>query len=290
MNIIDGKAIANQRLERLKNKIPALPNKPKLVAVIVGDNPASEMYVRMKKKRAEEIGFISEIISVNANTSKEELLDRIIKLNNDNQTSGILVQLPLPPNLSSNQNEILDIINPSKDVDCLTSVNMGLLSLGKPRFFPATVKAILIALSISLGLNPDTLSESNDKYILAGKNITVVGRSDIVGKPLAISLINLGGTVTICNSKTENLKDKTSSADILISAAGSPALINSSMVKTGAIVIDAGINAGPDGKTVGDVDFVSVSKIASAITPVPGGIGPLTICCLLENTVPKNGV
>lgn len=283
--IIDGKDIAAKRLEELRTKVKGLRSKPKLVAIIVGEDPASKMYVSMKAKKAGEVGIGSEIIELTKLTKLTELTKQIGELNKDKSVTGILVQLPFPKDsqVFSHELEVLEAIDPIKDVDCLTSVNMGLIAIGKPRYYPATVKAVLIALSEALKLQK--IEESFDWNLLAGKKATVVGRSDIVGKPIAMALISLGATVTVCNSKTRDLSLVTSHSDILISATGVPHLITADMVKDGAVVIDVGINPQSDGKIVGDVDFDEVSKIASAITPVPGGVGPLTISSLLENTV-----
>jgi len=214
----------------------------------------------------------------------QELIERIQSLNDDPSVTGILVQLPFPTKLlKDHQREILDSIGPFKDVDGLTSENMGLLALGHPRFIPATVKGIITLLYQVLGTTYH--GDEREKYSLAGKEAVVVGRSDIDGKPLAMSLISMGATVTVCNSKTENLSAHTKRADILISAVGKANLITSEMVKDGAIVIDAGTVKNEAGKWVGDVDFEEVKDKASWITPVPGGVGPMTVVSLLENTL-----
>lgn len=283
--VIDGKTIAAKRLGELKTKIQNSETKPKLVAIIVGEDPASKMYVEKKGKKALEVGINSETKVLSSELSELKLIELIRELNTDVSVTGILVQLPFPKGspADKNQREILDSIDPVKDVDCLTSVNMGLLFLGSPRYFPATVKGILTILEDVLSIKYHVSREEN-KHLLSGKKIVVIGRSDIAGKPLAIALINFGATVTVCNSRTENLSAITKTADILISATGVAGLVTKDMVKPGAIVVDAGINVKSDGKTVGDVDFAEVEKIALAISPVPGGVGPMTIVSLLENT------
>lgn len=277
--------IAAKRLVELRSKVQDLKIKPKLVAIIVGEDPASWMYVNLKSKRAQESGMESEILQLPLRINKEELTDQIIKLNNDISVTGVLVQLPFPKDsvVFGHEGEILEKIDPIKDVDCLTSQNLGLIALGKTRYYPATVKGVLIAVGEALGITG--LESSTDWKVLYGKRVVVVGRSDIVGKPTAAALISLGATVTVCNSQTPDLLKETCEADILISATGVPGLIKDEMVKKGAIVIDVGINQNSEGKVVGDVDFESVSKVAMVISPVPGGVGPLTVAALLENTV-----
>lgn len=295
--IIDGKKIATDRLIELKAKVETLEIKPKLVAVLIGEDQASVMYVNLKKKRAEEIGMTSEILNLANDCTQAELLSQIAEMNNDSRVTGILVQLPFPresPMLGKEQ-ETLDLMEPGKDVDCLTSVNLGMLMTGRPRYYPATVRGVLIAIQAGLEIKGEglkaRLEEADGKEFLNGKRVVVIGRSNIVGKPLVVSLINLGATVTVCNRNTTNLGQVTGEAEILISATGEPHLIKADMVKEGAVVIDVGITQQPTAssqqqkpKVLGDVDFEEVSKVADAITPVPGGIGPLTICGLLENT------
>jgi methylenetetrahydrofolate dehydrogenase (NADP+)/methenyltetrahydrofolate cyclohydrolase len=320
--ILDGKSIAAKRLEELRIKIQELRVQPKLVVVVVGDDSASKMYVSMKAKRAREVGMLDETVELPESIGIQDLRFKIQELNSDPTVTGILIQLPFPTDeLRSKQREILDSIDPLKDVDGLTSQNMGLLALGKPRFLPATVKGILSLIfsvipanemspepgSTDSGQAPIQSEQARmtkwDKYMLAGKEVVVVGRSDIDGKPLAISLIALGATVTVCNSKTLNLSDQTKRADILITAVGKPNLITADMVKEGAVVIDAGINKTTDYRSrttekksamdgsrltvvsvVGDVDFDNVKNKVSWITPVPGSVGPMTVVSLLENT------
>lgn len=308
--IIDGKAIANRRLEILRNKIQDTKIVPKLEVVMVGEAAESQLYVRMKAKRAEEAGITAQIIVVGGEAKEKELREKIMELSEDKTVHGILVQLPFPDGspAQKKQREILETIDPTKDVDCLTSANMGLLAVGCPRFYPATVKGVLMAIqealnnktkavggsSGRLGVNgmkdkklgmgnEDWILETQDKYILGGMTAVVVGRSEIVGKPMVMALLNLGATVTVCNSSTSHLSLVTREADILISATGAAHLITADMVKPGAVVVDVGINA-KEGKVTGDVDFENVSRVAAAISPVPGGVGPLTISSLLENT------
>ena len=290
MELIDGKSIAAKRLEELKSKVQGLKNKPKLVAVIVGEDPASWMYVNLKSKRAQEAGIEREIISLSVDVERSTIVQSINSLCLNASVSGILTQLPFPKEspLVGHELEILETIDPIKDVDCLTSENLGLIALGKTRYYPATVKGVLIALTEGLAVSGKRLEEplENTKNwkIMYGMKAVVFGRSDIVGKPTAMALISLGATVTVCNSKTPDLSRVTGDADILVSATGVPGLIKGHMVKSGAIVIDVGINQNSEGKVIGDVEFEGVSKIASAISPVPGGVGPLTVVSLLENT------
>lgn len=244
--IIDGRVIAAKRLADLKLKIENSKLKIKLVGVMVGDDPASKMYLALKKKRAEEVGLGSEVIV----TTEDEIENLIKRLNQDENVTGILVQLPLPKNLDAKK--IVKLIDPAKDVDGLT---------GRSDFLPATVRGILAAL---------------EGFEIEGEDVTILGRSWEVGRPLALAMIDLGATVTVCNSKTKNLKEKTKMADILISAVGKPGIVTAEMVKPGAVVVDVG-------SPKGDVD-PAVAGVASAMTPVPGGVGPLTVVSLLENT------
>ncbi|KKU92007.1 MAG: methylenetetrahydrofolate dehydrogenase [Microgenomates group bacterium GW2011_GWA1_48_10] len=314
--IIDGKAIAAKRLEELRLKVEGLRIKPKLVAILVGEDPASVMYVNMKKKRAEEVGIVSEIVELPSKVSVTKATQLINRLNADQVVTGILVQLPFPKDspVFGHEREILDAIDPVKDVDSLTSVNMGLLALGQPRYYPATVKAVLVVLEEALNMGDLKLNKNHavvydlfgkSRTVLGGFRAVVVGRSEIVGKPAVMALINLGATVTVGNSRTTDLAEIAREADILISATGVAHLVKADMVKKGAIVIDVGIDRQstglPDYRTtdknrvgggrstvdrvVGDVDFESVSKVAGAISPVPGGVGPLTVSSLLENVV-----
>ena len=271
--ILDGKKLAEVIKSKLRSEVLELGKKgiiPGLAVVLVGDDAASRVYVERKKKACEEIGIYSESYEFGDDIFEEELLGLIEKLNKDKKIGGILVQLPLPGQI--NTQKIIEAINPQKDVDCFHPENIGRIFLGHPRFLPCTPGGILEILE-KYGIN------------LEGKDCVVVGKSNIIGKPLAVMLANSGATVTICHSKTSNLKEKTLRADLLISAVGRAGLITSDMVKRGAVVVDVGINREKDGRIVGDVDFEGVSKISDFITPVPGGVGPMTIVCLMKNTI-----
>ncbi len=267
MQIINGKLIAEKLQLRLKEKLKAIAIVPKLAVVLVGDNPASQVYVRNKSKKAEYVGIASEIIKLPADATQDELMNIINELNSDTSINGILVQLPLPVHI--NQYIVINAIDPRKDVDCFHSQNVGNLVIGKHNFIPCTPYGVLHLIKHVLG---------ND---LSGLEALVVGRSNIVGKPLSHLLLQENCTVVIAHSKTRDLDEKSKIADIVIAAVGKPKLIKS--VKKGAVVIDVGINS-VDGKLIGDVDFDEVSKNAAAITPVPGGVGPMTITFLLINT------
>lgn len=271
MQIINGKAIAFTLQQKLINQLKALSTKPKLSVILVGEDAASAIYTRNKKRKAEEIGMISSIISLPDNTSEQRLLKIIEALNNDEQTNGILVQLPLPRHIDPFV--IINSINPIKDVDCFHNNNIGRLVIGKHRFIPCTPYGCLYLIKNVL--------ENN----LSGLDALIVGRSNIVGKPMAHLLLQENCTVTIAHSRTKHLDEKCEQADIIIAAAGQPNLIKHA--KTGATIIDVGINK-VNGNLVGDVDFATVSKIAGAITPVPGGVGPMTIIFLLANTLLAN--
>jgi bifunctional protein folD len=268
--ILDGKKLRDKILEELKVKIDRFEIKPTLVVILVGDNPASKIYVNNKKKTAEKLGINSEIINYPSNVSEKEILDKIEELNNDENVTAILVQLPLPEHIS--KENIMNKISPSKDVDGFTPYNFGKLFSGEiPAVYPCTPKGILLLL---------------DEYGIAldGQHVVVVGRSNIVGRPLAQMLLNRNATVTVCHSHTKNLAQITKTADILISAVGKN-IIEGEMLKSGCVVVDVGIFKDNDGKTRGDVDFENASKVASYITPVPGGVGPMTIASLMLNTV-----
>jgi len=271
--LIDGKAIAAQarhecalRVERLKSRGVI----PGLAVVIVGEDPASQVYVRNKALASEAIGMHSEVHAMSKDTTEEQLLAFIHSLNTRRTVHGILVQLPLPRHIDSRA--VVAAIDPSKDVDGFNYRNIGALVLGEPAFYPCTPWGVMKMLEHE-GVNVE------------GMNAVVVGRSTIVGKPMALMLINSGATVTVCHSKTRDLASVTRQADLLVAAVGKARMIGASMVKPGAIVIDVGINRLPDGKLAGDVDFAAVSQVASMITPVPGGVGPMTIAMLLANTV-----
>lgn len=268
--ILDGKNLRDKILADLKCRVAALNGTPKLVVLSVGDDPASKIYVNNKKKFAEKIGITAEIIEYSPRVRQEILLTDINVLNVDPTVTAILVQLPLPKHID--KLEILSAILPEKDVDGFTPYNSGLLFSGaKPYAYPATPRGIL-----------RLLDEYNIK--IDGKHVVIVGRSNIVGKPLAQMMLNRNATVTVCHSHTKNLADITKTADILVSAAGGK-IIEENMIKQNCVVIDVGIFRDDDGKLRGDVNFETVSKIASHITPVPGGVGPMTIASLMLNTV-----
>lgn len=243
---------------------------PGLAVIIVGDDPASRVYVNNKKKACEQIGVYSEEYALSKETTEEELLKLIEKLNNDKKISGILVQLPVPKHI--NEETIINAIKPEKDVDAFHPVNVGKIMVGNFDFVPCTPAGVM-----------ELIKESG--ISVEGKECVIVGRSNIVGKPQAMLLLHQNGTVTICHSRTKNLKEKTLQADILVAAVGIPEFIKGDMIKPGAVVIDVGINRIADKKLVGDVEFESAEKVASAITPVPGGVGPMTIAMLMKNTV-----
>ena len=268
--ILDGKNLRDKILADLKCRVATLNGTPKLVVLSVGDDPASKIYVNNKKKFAEKIGITAEIIEYPPRVRQEILLTDINVLNVDPTVTAILVQLPLPKHID--KLEILSAILPEKDVDGFTPYNSGLLFSGaKPYAYPATPRGILRLL---------------DEYNIEidGKHVVIVGRSNIVGKPLAQMMLNRNATVTVCHSHTKNLADITKTADILVSAAGGK-IIEENMIKQNCVVIDVGIFRDDDGKLRGDVNFETVSKIASHITPVPGGVGPMTIASLMLNTV-----
>lgn len=270
--IIDGKKIADVILENLKNRIDKLKSDniiPTLAVIIVGNNQASEIYVRNKVKMCDKLEIGSKIIRCDNDISENDLINIIIELNNDSNIHGILVQAPLPKHLDALK--IFNVIKNEKDVDGFNTHNVGALSLNMEGFVPCTVKGIIKLLDY---YNID----------ITAKNIVVIGRSNIVGKPLANYLINHDATVTVCHSKTRDLSTITNHADILISATGKANLIDASYVKDGSVVIDVGINRDND-KLCGDVNFDEVSKKASYITPVPGGVGPMTIAMLMENVI-----
>ena len=243
---------------------------PGLAVIIVGDDPASRVYVNNKKKACEELGIYSREYALDASTTEEQLLDLIDQLNHDEQINGILCQLPVPPHID--EEKIICAIDPKKDVDAFHPVNVGKIMVGNYDFVPCTPAGVM-----------ELIKESG--IDVAGKECVVVGRSNIVGKPQAMLLLHQNGTVTICHSKTKDLKSKTKEADILVAAVGIPDFITGDMIKDGAVVIDVGINRLENKKLVGDVDFESAEKVAGAITPVPGGVGPMTIAMLMRNTV-----
>ncbi|NOL51541.1 bifunctional methylenetetrahydrofolate dehydrogenase/methenyltetrahydrofolate cyclohydrolase FolD [Pelistega suis] len=271
--VIDGKALANQIKEELAQRIQTLKNKgviPALTVILVGDDPASAVYVNSKHNTFTQLGLKSDVLRFPAETSQEELLAKIRELNNDKTLHGILVQLPLPKHIDTNT--VIDTISPEKDVDGFHVSNAGALMTGNPRFIPCTPYGVIKMLE-SQNVN------------LKGAEAVVVGASNIVGKPMALLLQKEGATVTICNSKTKDLTSHTKRADILVVATGRPEMVTGDMIKPGAVVIDVGINRGADGKLKGDVEYASAAQVASAITPVPGGVGPMTIVMLLVNTI-----
>ena len=267
--IIDGNKIAREIIENIKNKVKSMKEKPGLALVMVGNNPASEVYVNFKEKDSKEAGFYCERYNLDEKTSEMDLLNLITKLNNNPKIHGLLVQLPLPKQID--EKLITDSILPHKDVDGFTSLNLGNLLSEKTILAPATAIAVI------------HLIESTGAKI-EGKNAVVVGRSNIVGKPVALMLLEKNATVTVCHSKTKNISEFTKKADILVVAAGKANLIKKDMVKEGSIVIDVGINR-VNGKLVGDTDFDSVKEVAGFITPVPGGVGPMTRAMLMQNTL-----
>jgi methylenetetrahydrofolate dehydrogenase (NADP+)/methenyltetrahydrofolate cyclohydrolase len=271
-NIIDGKGFANAYADKLKARVDKLHEigiKPRLAVILAGDDPASDLYVRLKAKRATELGIEADVYKYDNSVSAQALIDRIDELSADENVHGILVQLPLPDHIDTQ--EVLPHVEPDKDVDGLNSCNVGALLCGRDCFVPCTPKGIL------------KLIESTGVAI-EGKNAVVVGRSNMVGKPAGILLLHKNATVTICHSKTRDLKAITKTADILVIAVGIKSLITADMIKPGAVVIDVGMTK-VDGKWHGDVDFEGASTIASYITPVPGGVGPMTIIMLMENTI-----
>ena len=268
--ILDGKKLRDKIFENLKQKLNNMSEKPTLAVILVGDDPASQIYVKNKKKTAENLGINSIVINYPSNISEKILLDKIQELNNDNKITAILVQLPLPKHID--KFKIIDAIAPEKDVDGLTPYNSGKLFSGEePYVYPCTPKGILLL-----------LDEYNIE--LAGKHVVVIGRSNLVGKPVAQMLLNRNATVTMCHSHTKNLSDITKTADIVVSAVGKN-IIGEKMLKSDCVVVDVGIFKDVNGKICGDVDFASASKIAAYISPVPGGVGPMTIASLMLNTV-----
>ena len=271
MKILDGKQTALKISEKIKEDVQEFSRKPRLDILLVGSDFGSQKYVEMKSKKAQELGIECNIHSFDENVSEEELIRFIEKLNIDNQVDGIMVQLPLPKHIQ--ESNILEKISPSKDVDGLTSINLGKLFKNDPSAIaPATAKGIL------------KLLREYDIQI-DGQDAVVIGRSDIVGLPTAALLQNENATVTVCHSHTQNLKEICKKADILVVGIGKPEYIDREYVKEGAVVIDVGTNKNGEGKLVGDVNFESVKDIASYITPVPGGVGPMTIVCLLSNLI-----
>jgi len=278
--IINGDKISKEIISKLKEEIAVLKEKykktPGLAVILIGNNPASEVYVNIKRKRCEEIGINFSIYKFQENIEEKKIIKVIKKLNKKKDINGIIVQLPLPKGF--NEREILNAIDINKDVDGLTTENLGKLFIGNPNYIPCTPQGIIYLLKY-------------EKINLEGKKAVIIGRSNIVGKPLAFLLLQENCTVTICHSKTKNLFEETKQADILVTAIGKPNFVKGKFIKNKAVVIDVGINRIPDEKSksgyklVGDVDFKTASKKASFITPVPGGVGPMTVAMLLKNTV-----
>ena len=275
--LLDGKALALELQTELATEVAAFKSQsqvtPTLAAVLVGANPASEVYVKNKRLACERVGMQSQLHRVRVDVTQDELLHLIMELNDDPLTHGILVQLPLPPHIRAD--EILDAVNPLKDVDAFHPENVGRIMQGRPRYLPCTPHGIVKLLE-------------RQQVKVAGAEVVVVGRSDIVGKPIAMMLVQRGpvadATVTICHSRTKDLAEVTRRADILIVAIGQAKFITADMIKPGAVVIDVGINR-TDAGLCGDVDFAGASEVAGMITPVPGGVGPLTVTMLLYNTL-----
>ena len=272
--IIDGKRISAEIRAELSEKTQEFIREygiaPGLAVIIVGQDPASQVYVRNKHKACAEVGFYSEVHELPADASEQQVMDLIDSLNQNGSIHGILVQLPLPKHLD--EQKILLRIKPEKDVDAFHPYNVGKIMIGDYNVLPCTPAGVMQLLSRS-GVSA------------SGKHCVVIGRSNIVGKPMAMLLLHDNGTVTVCHSRTPDLKAQTLQADILVSAVGRAGFVTADMVKPGAVVIDVGINRNADGKLCGDVDFASVSEVASMITPVPGGVGPMTITMLLQNTL-----
>ena len=267
--ILDGKKLSTKILDKLSEEIKKLDKKPSLAVILVGNNPASELYVNLKKKVAEKIGITSTVLTYPQNIDEKIILDKISELNNNKDIDAILVQLPLPQQINSTN--VIQAISPKKDADGITPENIGKISIGvEPYASPCTPKGIL-ALLDEYGIHPQ------------GKHVVIVGRSNIVGKPLAQMLLNKNATVTICHSYTKNLSDITKTADILISAVGKTKIIKQDMIKNNSVIVDVGTSK-IDGKLFGDVDFENLSELTSYITPVPGGVGPMTIAFLMVNT------
>ena len=273
MQIIDGKTVSASVRDRIKTEVEALKNNGKetgLAVIIVGEDSASKVYVNNKKKGCEQVGINSYEYALPEETTTEELLELIEKLNSDTKVDGILCQLPLPSHID--EKTVINSITPEKDVDAFHPVNTGHIMIGDHSFLPCTPAGIIEMLKFY-------------NIQISGKECVVIGRSNIVGKPMAMLLLQNNGTVTVCHSKTENLAEVTRRADILVAAVGKANFVTADMVKDGAVVIDVGMNRNAEGKLCGDVDFENVKDKCSYITPVPGGVGPMTITMLLNNTL-----
>ncbi|HDD2956737.1 TPA: bifunctional methylenetetrahydrofolate dehydrogenase/methenyltetrahydrofolate cyclohydrolase FolD [Staphylococcus aureus] len=271
--ILDGKQIAKDYRQGLQNQVEALKEKgftPKLSVILVGNDGASQSYVRSKKKAAEKIGMISEIVHLEETATEEEVLNELNRLNNDDSVSGILVQVPLPKQVS--EQKILEAINPDKDVDGFHPINIGKLYIDEQTFVPCTPLGIMEILK-------------HADIDLEGKNAVVIGRSHIVGQPVSKLLLQKNASVTILHSRSKDMASYLKDADVIVSAVGKPGLVTKGVVKEGAVIIDVGNTPDENGKLKGDVDYDAVKEIAGAITPVPGGVGPLTITMVLNNTL-----
>ncbi len=273
LKLIDGKQLAQKRREEVKLAVDELKTKgivPGLAVILVGEDPASQVYVRNKEKACQEVGFYSEVHRLPADTTQEDLLQLIDRLNNDDKIHGLLVQLPVPKHID--EKAVIHAISPRKDVDGFLPENLGSLLIGEPAFEPCTPKGCI-----------DLIKETG--IDIAGKKAVVVGRSNIVGKPVAMMLLRENATVTICHSKTKNLKEELLAADIVVAAIGRANFITGDMIKDGAVVVDVGINRLENGKMAGDVDRASLEGRDCWLTPVPGGVGPMTITMLMKNTL-----
>jgi methylenetetrahydrofolate dehydrogenase (NADP+)/methenyltetrahydrofolate cyclohydrolase len=268
--IIDGKALAAEMRATLAQHVATLPFRPGLAVVLVGEDPASEVYVRSKDRAAQAAGIAVHTIRMPADTSEEALLTRIARLNADPAIDGILVQLPLPPHIATQA--VIEAVDPEKDVDGFHPLNVGRLATGHPGLVPCTPLGVMKLLT-------------HAGATLEGARALVLGRSTIVGRPMVTLLLAANATVTVAHSRTRDLAAECRRADVLVAAAGKPELVRGDWIAAGAVVIDIGVNRGDDGKLVGDVAFAEAAAVAGAITPVPGGVGPMTIACLLENTV-----
>lgn len=269
MNIIDGKAISKEIQENIRKEVELLDKKPGLAVILVGDDSASQVYVNNKEKMCKKLGINSFVYRLSENTNEKELLDLIEKLNNDSDVDGILLQHPVPSHID--EIKAFCTISPKKDVDGFNIINRGRLCVGEDAFVACTPLGVVEMIR-------------HEGIEINGKHCVIIGRSNIVGKPLYELMLRENATVTVCHSKTTNLKDICRTADILVAAIGKPKFVTEDMVKDGAVVIDVGINR-IDGKLIGDVDFENVSKKASYITPVPGGVGPMTIAMLMKNVM-----
>ena len=268
--IMDGKALAEKVKGQVRAQAEALARTPGLAVILVGDNPASRVYVNGKKKDCAQCGFYSEEYALPAETSQQELLELIEMLNSREDIDGILLQLPVPEHLD--EQALLHTIRPDKDVDCFHPYNVGQLMIGEKGFLPCTPAGVMRMLQ-EYGIDP------------AGKRCVIIGRSNIVGKPQALLMLRENATVTICHSRTQGLKEECLRADILVAAAGKTGLVTGDMIKPGAVVIDVAMNRNAEGKLCGDVEFAAAQEIAGYITPVPGGVGPMTRAMLMENTL-----